>query len=233
MKRLIGGVKQLVVEKSFLDSLGEINRVVSDPERSFAQSLTNFASSWMPNVVRQTANLWDDNVRDNQSRSRGVDWLEDQFQITTNRMGITRGAPKLDYFGREIKKDSLADSGPLWPLMRLVPIQSVAPDENMNKAERLIWQYNQDHPDAEYYPNVPAFYFQRDGKKLYMTGEDYQEFSRKAGELALKQINNAFRHGLLNESKPTEKDIALIKKIFTHARKEIRDEMYRKRRYSE
>ena len=233
MKRLIGGVKQLVAEKSFLDSLGEINRVVSDPERSFMQSITNFASSWMPNVVRQTINLWDDNVRENRSRAKGAEWLEDQFQITTNRMGITRGAPKLDYFGREIKKDSLADSGPLWPLMRLVPIQSITPDENMNKAERLIWQYNQSHQDAEYYPDVPAFYFKRDGKKLYMTGENYQEFSRKSGELALRQINNAFRHGLLHENNPTEKDIDLIKKIFTRARKEIRDEMYRKRRYSE
>ena len=230
---LFGTMKQIVVEKSFLDSLGEINRIVEDPERSVARAGTNFLSSWMPNVVRQTVNMFDDNVRDNKSRARGAEWFEDQFRITTNRMGITKGAPKLDYFGREITKDSLADSGPLWQLMRIVPIQSVNPDDNMNRAERLMWQYNQDHPEEEYYPDVPAYYFRRDGKTLYMTGDDYQDFVRESGQLAMKQIDNAFRHGLLNERRPTKKDIDLIKKIFSRARKEVRDKMYKKGRYSE
>ena len=98
--------------------------------------------------------------------------------------------------------------------MRMVPIQSIAPDENMNRAETLMWRYNQANPEAEYYPDIPAYYFQRDGKKLYFEGDDYSAFVQKAGQIALKQINNAFRHGLLNENKPTEKDIDLIKKIF-------------------
>ena len=106
MKRLIGGMKQLVVEKSFLDSLGEINKIATDPERSGMKALTNFASSWMPNVVRSTVNMFDDNVRDNKSRAKGMQWWEDQFQIVTNGMGITKAAPKYDYFGREINKDS-------------------------------------------------------------------------------------------------------------------------------
>lgn len=233
MKHMIGGMKQLIVEKSFLDSLGEINRIVEDPERSVAKAATNFLSSWMPNVVRQTVNMFDDNVRDNKSRARGAEWFEDQFRITTNRMGITKGAPKLDYFGREITKDSLADSGPLWQLMRIVPIQSVNPDDNMNRAERLMWRYNQDHPEDAYYPDVPAYYFRRDGKTLYMAGDDYQDFVRESGQLALKQIDNAFRHGLLDDRRPTKKDIDLIKKIFSRARKEVRDKMYRKGRYSE
>ncbi len=232
-KNLLEGVKQLVVEKSFLDSIGEISRFASDPERSAMNFSTNFAASWMPNAVRQGISLFDDNVRDNRTRSRGLEWWKDQFWLTTNRAGITRAAPRLDYFGREIPKDSLVDAGALWPLMRMIPIQPVKPDANMNQAEELIWRYNQDHPDSEYYPDVPAYYFQRGGQKLYFNNEQYQDFARDAGQLALKQINAAIRSGQLNVRKPTERDIELIKKIFTQARKEVRDRMYGKGEYSE
>ena len=185
----------------------------------------------MPNAVRTTISSFDDNVRDKKHRERGENWFEDAFNFVVGAAGIPKASPKYDYFGRPVKKDSLADSGPLWQMMRLVPIKSVSPDDNMNRAERLMWKYNMTHPGEEYYPDVPAYYFQRDGKKLYMTGKYWDEFAQKSGQLALKQINNAFKHGLLNERKPTEKDIDLIKKIFQRARKEVRDDMYAKKHY--
>jgi hypothetical protein len=232
MKKLVGGIKQLVVEKSFLDSLGEINRVASDPERSMAKFATNFASSWMPNVVRQTLNVFDDNVRDTKSRSKGAEWWEDQFKIITDRMGITKASPKIDYFGREISKDALEDSGAL-RLARLLPVQAVSADSNMNDAERLIWNWNHNNPNNEYYPDVPSYYFRRNNKKYYFSGEDYQQFAKESGQLALRQINNALRHGLLNIDNPTEKDIKLIKSIFTKARSLTRDKMFWEGKYSE
>ena len=228
LKQMIRGVKQMIVEKSFLDSLGEINRIASDPERSGMTFLSNFASSWMPNVVRQTIGLFDNNVKDYKSRERGSEFFQDQFRVTTDRMFPWKAAPKIDYFGREIKKDSLEDAGPLGFLARLIPLQPISPDSSMNRAERLMWKYNQRHPENEFWPSVPAYYFSRNGKKGYFTGNDYQEFARESGQLALKQINNAFRHGLLNEQNPTERDIKLIRKIFTLARKEIREKMIRK-----
>ena len=228
LKQMIRGVKQMIVEKSFLDSLGEINRIASDPERSGMTFLSNFASSWMPNVVRQTVGLFDDNVKDYKSRERGAEFFQDQFRVTTDRMFPWKAAPKIDYFGREIKKDSLEEAGPLGFLARLIPLQPISPDSSMNRAERLMWEYNQRHPENEFWPSVPAYYFSRDGKKGYFTGNDYQEFARESGQLALKQINNAFRHGLLNDKNPTEQDIKLIRKIFSRARKEIREKMIRK-----
>ena len=37
---------------------------------------------------------------------------------------------------------------------------------------------------------------------------------------------------LLNERKPTEKDIDLIKKIFQRARKEVRDDFYKRKKFT-
>jgi hypothetical protein len=231
MSRLLGKTVRMVSDKSFLEGLGKIQKFVEDPDRSLKKEMTDFFASWSPNVVRHTINMFDDNVRDNRARERGKNWFEDQFYVTMNAAGFVKASPKYDYFGRPVKKDSLADSGPLWQMMRLVPIKSVSPDDNMNRAEKLMWKYNMTHPGAEYYPDVPAYYFQRDGKKLYTTGKYWDEFAQKSGQLALKQINNAFKHGLLNEKKPTEKDIDLIKKIFQRARKEVRDDMYAKKHY--
>lgn len=229
MKKLMGNTWRMVAEKSFLDSLGEINRVVSDPERSLMNTATNFVAGWVPNVVRQTVGAYDDNVHDLKSRAKGGKWWEDQFMVFVDRAGIPVAAPKRDYFGREVKKDSVP--GPWW-ISRLIPIKYVDPGENVDRAEALMMRYNHTHPEAEYYPGIPAYYFQRDGQKLYMEGKNYDEFQKRAGELAHKQINNAFRHGLLNEQKPTEKDIKLIKSIFTKARKITRDKMYLEKKFS-
>lgn len=231
ISRLIAKTSRLVAEKSFLDSFGQIQKIIDDPEKGIERWGTSFAASWMPNAVRTTISAFDDNVRDKKNRERGENWFEDAFNLVIGSAGIPKASPKYDYFGRPVKKDSLADSGPLWQMMRLIPIKSVSPDDNMNRAERLMWKYNMTHPGEEYYPDVPAYYFQRDGQKLYTTGKYWDEFAQKSGQLALKQINNAFKHGLLNERKPTEKDIELIKKIFSRARKEVRDEMYQRKHY--
>ena len=232
-KKLFNSAKQIIVEKSFLDSLGEISRVANDPEYSMVNWGTNFAASWVPNVARQTIQAFDDNVRDYKNRAKGEEFFEEQFKILIGRTGLVKAAPKIDYFGREITKDTLAGAAPLSKLMRLIPIQAITPDENMNRAELLMWRYNQLNPDDPYYPAVPAYYFTRDGKKLYFSGDNYTDYATESGQLALKQINNAFRHGLLDENNPTKEDIELIKKIFSRARQTVKDKMYRQGRYSE
>ena len=232
LKGLLRGTFQLVSEKSYLDSLGEINRVMSDPERSAMKFATNFAASWMPNVVRQTMNAFEDNVRDTKSRNKGAEWWEDQFYFVTDKMGITKASPRIDYFGREVQKDSLTDSGPL-KLARLFAIQTVTPDDNMNQAEQLLWNWNKSNPANAYWPDVPAYYFQKNNRKYYFTGDNYRQFAQESGRLALQQINNAFRHGLLNANNPSEQDIKLIKSIFTKARKIVREKMFWQGKFSD
>lgn len=232
MKNLVRNTLQLITEKSYLETLGEINRVFQDPERSGSKFLTNFASSWMPNVVRQTLNAFEDNVKDTTSREKGKKWWNDQFQIITDRMGITKASPKLDYFGREITKDDLENAGIL-SLARLLPTKRITPDKNMNNAELLIWNWNMANPDDEYYPDVPSYYFKRNNRKYYFSGENYQRYVRESGQLALKQINNAFKRGLLNADNPQERDIKLIKSIFSKARKIIKEKMFAKGNFSE
>jgi hypothetical protein len=106
-------------------------------------------------------------------------------------------------------------------LARLQPIRKIKADGNMDNAEKLIWNYNQQGAETPYYPSIPRNTFNINGKKMYFAGEDYKEYAVLAGELAHRQINNAIRAGRLNVNNPTERDIKLIRQIFTRARKEI------------
>ena len=232
--RMLRCVKQVVSEKTFLSSLGELNKLMEEPERNFGRAATNFAASWMPNIVRQTVNSFDDTVRDHKSRSRGMEWWKDQFDITVSSAGIVRAAPKIDYFGREITKEEFLGAAALDAMFRLVlPVNPVNPDKNMDDAERLIWNYNRKMPDKPYYPDVPDYYFRRNGKTLYFSGEDYQEFARESGQMAHKRILGAIRSGRLRVENPGTADIILIRKFYQDCRKLVRNRMYRQKRYSE
>ena len=220
MSDLMRSAKQIAVEKSFLDSFGELNKALDDPQH-LAKALTNPVRGFIPNVYTQVRQALDENVQDNKSREKGVEWLKDQFFIVTNRAGVTTALPKIDYFGREVKKDDWGDT-PLSPLGRLLPVKRIEADSNFDKAEQLIWNFNQKHPNEAWYPSIPQNTFTINKQRKYLAGEDYQNYAIDAGKLAHKQINNAIRHGYLNVQNPGQKDIELIKKIFTRAKKEAR-----------
>jgi hypothetical protein len=229
LKKMLFSTIKVAGEKSYIDSINEFVKIAQDPERNMARPATNLLSSIMPALIRQTRQAFIEEVGESKSRSQGLEWWKDQFDLIINRAGITTAIPKVDYFGRDVKKDDwstsmLSDAG------RLLPIKRVEADRNMGNAERLIWNYNRRNPDEEYYPSIPRNTFTHNGVKMYFAGDDYREFAVQSGQLAHKQINNAIRAGRLNVENPTEKDIKLIRKIFTRARKETQDKLLQQKR---
>ncbi len=227
MKEMLNSVGQIVVEKSYIDSVNEMIRMVQDPERELHRPITNTVASLVPNFYRQARQAFVDTVPDNKSRERGMEFLKDQFIIVTNKMGVTTPMPKIDFFGREVKKDSFGDTF-LSPVGRLLAIKAFDADDNMDKAEKLIWDYNKKNPENPWYPDLPAAAFKLNGKKVYLAGEDYQNYAIDSGKLAHRQINNAIRAGRLKLRNPDEQDIELVKKIFSRARKETKQKYLRK-----
>lgn len=226
MKDLFRSGKQIIVEKSFFDSLGELNKMKEDPEH-FVKALANPAKGFIPNIYTQVRQAFDENVQDTKSREKGMEWFKDQFFIVTNQAGVTTALPKIDYFGREVKKDDWGDTL-LSPLGRLLPIKRIETDSNVDAAERLIYNYNQHNPNDTWYPSIPQPNFTRNKRKYYFSGENYTKFSIDAGVLAHRQIKNAIAAKRLNVSNPQKEDIELIKKIFTRARREMVDKHFRK-----
>jgi RNA polymerase sigma factor (sigma-70 family) len=221
MKDVLSGAVKNIGEKSYLDSIGETLKIIEDPERNMMKPATNLFASAVPAFLKQARQAFTEEVGDSKSRELGFDWWREQFFFVTNKAGITTAIPKVDYFGRDVKKDDWSDSM-FSDLGRLLPIKRVEADKNMDKVERLIWNYNMRNPNEEYYPGIPRNTFTVNKQKMYLAGQDYHDFAVDAGKLAHKQLNNAVKAGYLNVDKPTEKDIELIKKVFSRARKETR-----------
>jgi hypothetical protein len=214
------GAKQIVVDKSFFSTLGEINTALTSPDYIF-RPVNNIVSGFVPKVVSQPLQALVPEVGESKSRNKGLDFIKDQFFLTLNRAGIMAAIPKVDYFGRDLQKDDWGDSF-LSALGRLTSLKRITPDSHMDQAERLIWNYNQKNPDSEYYPSIPQHTFTYEGEQYYLAGKDYHDFAVEAGELAHRQILNAVNAGRLNVANPSEQDIELIKNIFTRARRETR-----------
>lgn len=221
-KLVMNTAKQAVSEKSYLDGIGSIVKFFDDPERNLAREGGNFLASWIPNAVRTTANAFDDNVRDFKSRKRGAAWWLDQFTVTAARAGLPElMQPKLDYFGREIPKDAGSGlSGVMWRIA--APVYTREAD-TMDAAERLLWRYNQRNPDEAYWPGIPSYLSTAGGKASYIEGADYTAYAKEAGQLAHKMILRAIKAGQLDTYNPAEEDIRNIRKIFTKARKTVRE----------
>ena len=107
--------------------------------------------------------------------------------------------------------------------MRLLSVQSAAPDRAMDQADRLLWDYNRRNPETAYWPGLPAYYLKQGNRTLYIEGEDYAAFARDAGRLAHKAILSEIRAGRLNVKKPGDEDIKRIKSLFTKARQTARE----------
>ena len=222
-----------ISDKTYLDSIGELIRFAEDPEKSFASLGTNFAASWMPNAAKAFIMSADDEVRNNKSYEKGTDYALDMMHVITSKAGITQRLPKVDCFGETITKENAEDANPAWLYIGRFVGQYVKNIDEDDKVKKLILTYNlKSNPDEPYWPDIPRNTFSYQNEKYYFGNKDYHDFCVESGKLAKKQLDNAVRHGLLNINNPTEADIKLIKKVFTRARKEVKEKFIRNKRYN-
>ena len=218
LKMMMKGTAKIITDKSYLQSFEEVYRLFNDPEKELKDTGTNFLASWSPNVYRQTVNAFHDYTPNYKAGSDN--WILNAFQQTISRAGFYKQVPKIDYFGRPVPKD-LPDNetGPGSIAYRLgVPIarRKATIDDPV---EQLIWNYNKT-AETPYWPSLPSPYFQVNGKKYEVA--NYDAYAIRAGQLAHKAMLQAVKQRRLNVSNPTQRDIDLLRKVFTAARKQAK-----------
>jgi hypothetical protein len=234
---LLRSGRQIIGEKSYLDSLNQINKLWSEPEKNFTRWGTNFAASWVPNVIRQTIEIGNDELRDGRSRSYGEEFWRDQIDIVVDKTGFVQMYPKVDYFGRDVKKDAYSDEAGLWFLQRLTPIQIQDAAKDMDPIEKMIWVYNQKNINEQYYPGLPQPTLTRTNpdtgkkEKFYLDGKNYHDFCVESGKLAHSRLKELAADGKLNLKNPTDEDIKLVQNTFKSAREDTRNDFVEQKRY--
>lgn len=223
VKKVFNSVQENIVNQTFLQNLNDALKTVESPE-GLPRYATNFIASWVPNVYRGTVSKINNTIEDRRNYERGMDWLEYQFgTLVAQKAGFIKGAPRVDTWGREVENRNGLQTGS--PLMTAIwrassPVKTM-PDD-MEKVDQLVMNYNLKNPNEEWWPNLPQYWYKKSGKTHYMNKEQYHSYAKRAGRLAKGKIDSMIQKGRLNVKNPTKRDITVIRKIITAARKRAR-----------
>ncbi|MHC4621126.1 MAG: hypothetical protein ACYTEQ_25550, partial [Planctomycetota bacterium] len=183
-----------IQNKTFMQGIGDIVEVF---DRGFnldelGRFSSSFAVSWVPNLIR--------NVGDNRYEyvpERGV-WAEDEEKMArwlrrmAQRTGLVHGLdvavdqPKIDLWGRKARRglERKAQSDFWWRV--LLPIRRHT--EDVAVGDRILINWNSQHPDDLRYPVQPRPYKVLGGEKHWMSDRQYNQFLELSGKLANRMV---------------------------------------------
>jgi len=208
----------LARDKSFMMGIGDVMRALEYPEKGVPRWISNFATSWSPNILRSTVRSTDTSFRDYTVRGKGIAWFEDLAKKTGKRaFPLSSFAPhvKVDVWGRDRKRfeGALPFTDFLW--RTTVPVFRQDADK-IHKLDRLIMKYNAGNPSDTWYPSLPRPDFKRNGKQYRMNDAEYHAYLRETGKAASETLLDP--KNKLNFDDPEEKDIKRMQKELDKAR---------------
>lgn len=231
MKHLTAQVK----DKTFARGIGDFLNAIEDGA-SVTEWLGNFATSWVPNLIRTGAKESDTMIREQKVWGRGEEWadrLKDRLEYKALPLAANAPQPKVDLWGREIQKDAGISPGTDWLWRMMSPARS-QPGGNVETPDRAILNWNNAHPNERFAPQAPPTYWmknvrQPDGSKkevpIYMTDGEYNSFLQTSGRAALALVNMAG----INAENPTRADLKKIDESLEKARRMARDRLWQER----
>jgi hypothetical protein len=228
----------VVSDKSYLATLGEIFRAVSEPDAETWQARGARIASralvlpMVPNLIRSTATATDEFKRVTPARKEQEDdgmWdvIASEVDYRILPTGARAPAIKYDIWGRPMLRP-----GRSFVERLLSPVKTTGNVEDATDLDVLIWRYNQrfergEITDAEarrFVPRPADFsYSRRDGSKGYWTDAEYDQLQREAGQGALERL----RGRKLNFESPDWEDIERIRKAISDARSRTKREILR------
>ena len=177
----------LVRDKSFLAGMGDIIRAIESPDQA-GQWISNFGTSWVPNVIRAGARATDDSVRDYYVVGDGGDWFKNLVKRTAQKAAPIETfapLPKVDIWGREVTKADGPLSDTLYRAM--IPMNRQIADGN--RIDRFILAWNNKFPNEGFYPAPPLRYYMKAGQKVEMSEQEYNAFAKESGQFAFKNLD--------------------------------------------
>ncbi len=175
--------------------------------------VADFASSWVPNLLRQPARMLDDTVR------APAGTLGERI---AQNIVPTTGAPSIDVYGREVKKGATA----AWRLA--IPVD-VRDNPALQRVDRMLVNWNQKADPASeldsqrpWAPSKIQSTITVNGRRRRITAQEREAYARRAGAIA----SGLLQRVPLNVENPTEADVAKVKRAFEAARKTARREVF-------
>lgn len=219
---ILHSLKANIRDKTFLQMLGDVLRAMEDDMRAWG-IVQNFASSWMPNIVRQSLRASDPYVRDFRARQKGLEQTLTVLKQTGSKALPVSGLqpmPKYDYWGRPTSKETnmkLFGEPASDILYRMVVPLRAQMANTMTNFDRMIWNWNRAQTDKRdiWWPSLPrnTYKLHPRAKEERMTPDQYEKFLKRRGEIAF----NIIRGRTFDFAKPKRYQIEQLRKAFRNA----------------
>jgi hypothetical protein len=213
-------------DKTFLRGVSDLMEM-SEPGRfteNFLKWASNFAASWIPNIVRTGGRAFDETIPE-RSVWKGPEYVTRVLKraIQRTELGIITDEPKVDLWGRPIKRPGSPVPGTDIPYRMISPFRTgeidvLAPD-------RVLLNWNNAHPEDERHPMPPAKTYVVRGERRFMTDEEYALFSQVAGQRAYQRALNLINSGFIQIDKPAKRDIEKLLGTLREGRKWARNQL--------
>ena len=227
MEKAIRSAVGLVTDKTFLDQLGDLFEVATEPSaKNVGQFASKFATSWVPNIIRQPARGFEPNILETKDQPLGARMKRDAFPALRGPF-----VPKVDLWGREIDASPSPKTDLLYRI--LSPSRAQRAEEGTELAlDRTIMRHNALFPDSAWAPESPVSKFDRGGVPYQMTPGEYNTFMRIAGGRTVRALRGlaarplpkdddargwSARIGAMKDAIERERSVA--KDIFVRARR--------------
>jgi hypothetical protein len=228
-------VEGLVKEKTFLRGLSDFLNMLEDPEHYGIQWVSNIATGFVPNIVRQPIRVADPYVRE-YSLPPAEDGEELGFlQSLALRVGyniVPQKKPvKIDVWGREVKYGKDSQFGPVSNyLLRLFSPAMVLKKPKVDGIDVFSRNYNEKQPDRKkkifLEPIRRSSTYVRNGRtyKITLTDKELEAANRESGKL----VRRALGTGWIDKP-ATDANALRIKKTHAKIQKAMRKKyFYRK-----
>lgn len=212
--------KNVVREKAFLQSIGDIIKAMEEGERGAGKAeafAARFLSSWVPNLVRQPIASMDGHVRQKPIYDEDMSWGARVLSGAAQKSRlVAQPPPRVDHWGRDITTvtGGLQEARPYSdvPWRLLSPVTAYEADLATD-VDRMITRWNNMHEDDPYYPNTPNASMTVNGVLYQMTSDEYYEMLKIRGEAARDMMERQ----RWNFDEPTDRDIKRVKDVFKRA----------------
>ena len=229
-----GSFKRVINDKTFLRGISEIANVVDMTARghgtkAVATWSSNFAASWVPNIVRSASRATDPYIRDHTIR---VPEDESEIEAGLRRalhlalpIAANSPPPRVDLWGRPISARQLGGPASDVAYRMISPVRRT----NVSSAHQLdhyIRAYNTQVAETvedEFWPKLPDNRITRQGRTFTMDARRYNEYLKESGSKARRLLEARLESGTLNPEQPSEVGMNIIREALRVSRRHYAD----------
>lgn len=218
-------VKNQAINKTSLQGVSDFLKAFDHGQQGqgwLANWSRNFATSWIPNVVRapqrdalntqQEARVWGD----------GSEYWWNYGKRIAQTAAPWTEKPKIGVWGQPVTKVEDAPATDwLYRLGRIGSPVTAQPDEQVSDLDRLLVNWNNDPKNKGYYPLPVAAKYTDGGESKFLNDAQLEAYGKSAGAKAVEWLGKCELH----PDAPTAQDIKTITNILRRARRVARREV--------